>query len=266
VSKNLTKLIVCLIFAIVALPAWSTEKKEEMLNTGEDFARPVRRFELRSKYQQKTGDDEKSIVTLRWDGKWKLPNDWQLATRLDTPLVRTDIISNDNPNGDSESGYGDTLTQIGFIAPEENRRRYGFGVRLNWPTASHDEMGSGKYQLGPIAGVSYYPENWSQGSYIGLIVRDFFDYAGKDNRSDIHQLSIKPTFHYAFPDDYFVSMKPDIRINWEQENQMFVPFNITLGKMITKNLVTSFDFDVPLVNDYDRYDWQIEFRIGFFFR
>jgi len=61
-------------------------------------------------------------------------------------------------------------------------------------------MGKGKYQLAPAVGAVYYPENWSKGSHIALILLDFFDYAGKDNRSDIHQLSIRPTFSYNLPD------------------------------------------------------------------
>jgi hypothetical protein len=111
----------------------------------------------------------------------------------------------------------------------------------------------------------YYPEAWSKGSFVGLLLRDYFDYAGDDDRADIHELSIQPLFNYNLPERWFLGINPDIRVNWEQDNQWFVPFNVTLGKLINKSTVMSVEFNTPIVNDYDRYDWQIEFRIGFFF-
>jgi len=60
-------------------------------------------------------------------------------------------------------------------------------------------------------------------------------------------------------------MQPDIRINFEQDNDVFVPFNFKVGKKLRKDLVTFVEVDVPVINDYDRYDWQIGFGMKFFF-
>ena len=46
---------------------------------------------------------------------------------------------------------------------------------------------------------------------------------------------------------------------------MFLPFDVTLGKMLNKSTVASVEFKQAVINDYDLYDWEIEFRIGFFF-
>ena len=46
------------------------------------------------------------------------------------------------------------------------------------------------------------------------------------------------------------------------DGDVFIPFDVLVGKMINKSTVVSVEFATPLVNDYDLYDWMIEFRIG----
>jgi hypothetical protein len=58
----------------------------------------------------------------------------------------------------------------------------------------------------------------------------------------------------------------DIRQQLKQNSgDMFIPIDVMLGKMLNKSTVVSVEFATPLVNDYDLYDWLVEFRIGFFF-
>lgn len=239
--------------------------REGSINTGEDILRPLDRFDIRYKYQQSTGDTDTSQMTFRLDAPFVIEDDWKLATRFDMPVVRTDMISSDNPNGDYEIGTGDVLTQFLLISPWQKNWRYGFGMRLFWPTAGQDSMGSGKYQMAPTVGLNYYPDGWSKGSYCGAGIREYFDYAGDGNRADIHQTSILAGFSYNLPDHWFISSIPDIRINWEQDNDWFVPLNLKVGKLFDKKRVVSIEFNTPIVNDYDRYDWQIELQLGFFF-
>lgn len=244
---------------------FAQEKVEEEVNTGQDPTKPLSRFDIRYKYQQTTGDYDTSFTTLRLDKPIKLDDGWQLYSRFDLPLVRSDVPSQDNPNGDYEAGAGDALAQFLFVTPPRGRFAYAFGAQMLFPTGSQDQMGTGKYQLAPsVAGV-YYPQGWSKGSFCGLLLRDYFDYAGNDERADIHEMSIQPLFNYNLPERWFIGSNPDIRINWEQDNDLFIPFNMILGKLLNKTTVASVEFNTPIVNDYDRYDWEIEFRIGFFF-
>ena len=239
--------------------------REGAINIGEDFTRPLDRIDIRYKYQQKTGQVDQSSITLRRDAHWMLESDWKFSTRFDIPFSRTNAASSDNPNGDYEVGAGDVMSQFLFISPHTENWSYGFGLRLLWPTASQDQMGTGKYQMAPGFGVNYYPDNWSKGSFLGIKLAEYFDYAGDDDRSDIQQTSIRAGFSYNFPDHWFVSCIPDMRINWEQDNNWFVPLNFKIGRLFEKKYVTSIEFNTPIVNDYDRYDWEIEFQLGFFF-
>ena len=250
-------LLICITSSVFA--------REGSVNTGEDFTRPLDRFDIRYKYLQITGDTDKSLMTFRLDAPFLLDDGWKLSTRFDMPVMRTNKVSSDNPNGDYETGFGDLMTQFLLISPLQGNWAYGFGTRLYWPSSSQDQMGTGKYQMAPTFGVNYYPDGWSKGSYCGVGFREYFDYAGDHNRADIHQTSILAGFSYNLPDHWFVSSISDIRINWEQDNNWFVPLNLKLGKILDKTKVVSIEFNTPIVNDYDRYDWQIELQLGFFF-
>lgn len=239
------------------------------VNTGQDPTKPLTRLDLRYKYQDLPGGFTGDLVTARVDVPVLL-NDagWQLALRFDVPLAGNDVPSRDNPNGDHEFGLSDSLMQALFITPPlgaDKRWALAFGTQVLFPTASQDQFGTGQWQLAPtIAARMGWPE-LSKGSFLALLVRDQFSFAGDDDRRDINDLVIQPVFNWQLPDLWFVTMAPEIRFDLEGDGDAFVPFDILVGKMITTRCVASVQFDVPIVDDYDLYDWQVEFRIGFFF-
>jgi len=257
--------MVCFICPGVFAQDEAKDDAKEEVNTGQDFTKPLNRFDIRYKYQQTTGDFDTSLTTFRLDAPFRLKDGWQLSTRFDLPLVRSDVPSWDNPNGDYETGAGDILSQFLFIAPPQGRWAYGFGAQMIFPAASQDQMGTGKYQLLPTVGGIYYPESMPKGSFVGMLVRDGFDIAGQDDRAGIHELYVQPLLNINLPEKSFVTFAPEARINWKKDNDLFLPFDVTLGKMLNKSTVASVEFKQAVINDYDLYDWEIEFRIGFFF-
>lgn len=44
-----------------------------------------------------------------------------------------------------------------------------------------------------------------------------------------------------------------------------MPFNLTVGRLVSRGMVASVTADVALIDDLPLYDWQVEFRIGFLF-
>jgi hypothetical protein len=62
----------------------------------------------------------------------------------------------------------------------------------------------------------------------------------------------------------------DIRYNFAAKRpgdsgRWFLPFNFMVGKMVTRSIVASIEIGVPLVDDYQVYDFKLEARVGFFF-
>ncbi|MHC4206807.1 MAG: hypothetical protein ACYSTT_19300 [Planctomycetota bacterium] len=245
-----------------------TGEDYEGINTGVDFTKPFARTEFEYQYQQVTSNNEASFFTFRQYAPYRLNNGWVISGRIEIPLIYTDIPSRDNPNGDYELGAGDLATQLLLIQPPRGRWSFVSGARFLWPTASQDQMGTGKYVAGPTIGAVYHPKNWNMGGFLGVLLTDLFDYAGKDNRKDVHELSVQTIINYnfeAWDDFWFVTLAPEIRINWEQDNDVFLPCKISIGKLLTDNSTFSVGFSAPLVNDYDLYDWQMGFSFSRFF-
>ena len=240
----------------------------EGVNTGQDFTKPFARTEAIYRYQQLTGDLEASWFINRLTVPYRFESGWLFSGRYEIPLIYTDIPSRDNPNGDYEFGLSDIRTQLLFIRPTATRWSFASGVQLSWPSASQDQMGLGKYVAGPTVGMTYHPESWQYGGFVGVLVSDLFDYAGKDNRKDVHELLVGPILNYNFEvaeSFWFVSFVPEIRINWEEDNDVFLPLKMSVGRLFTEDKVVTAGFSVPVVNDYDVYDWLIEFGVSFFF-
>ncbi len=273
-AKKISRSVCVVLIGILSITIGSTygyaedgAASEEEVNTGQDFAKPLTRFDIRLKTQQ-SGDVDTLFWTFRVDKPFPLDNGWKLSTRFDLPLVYSEAPSRDNPNGDWEAGVGDFLAQAVLIAPRQGSWVAAVGVQTLWPIATQDQFGTGKYQLAPLVAAVHYPDWLPPGSFFAGVVQDYFDVGGKGNRADIHELSIKPVVNVNFPDPsgpWFVTFAPDMRVNWEDDNKWHVPFNMTLGKMLGKKTVISVEWNQTIVDSYDKYDWQLVFRIGFFF-
>jgi hypothetical protein len=62
----------------------------------------------------------------------------------------------------------------------------------------------------------------------------------------------------------------DIRYNFGSKRpgdagRWFFPFNFMVGKMVTRSVVASVEIGVPIVDDYEVYDFKLKARVGLFF-
>lgn len=162
-------------------------------------------------------------------------------------------------------GLGDLLTQAALVSPANKPFRYGTGLRVLWPTASEQQMGSGKYQLVPLAGFSFSLRSLSDGSFFQFAWREPFSVGGDENRKDIHNSVLNPALTVSLPRQFYVMSSPDITVHWAQGGKWFVPFNLSAGKKFGKRMIFSLEWDQAVVKEYREYDWQIEARIGYFF-
>ena len=105
----------------------------------------------------------------------------------------------------------------------------------------------------------------SRGSFAGILLKDTFSFAGKDSRASTNVISIQPIFNWALPDRWFATFGPEAKFNARDHWKPFVPFDVTIGKKINARTVMSLQTDIALIDRYQQYDWQTEFRIGFFF-
>jgi hypothetical protein len=244
-------------------PPSSAEHEE---NSGQDPTKPVTRIDFRLKYQDSSGDFDSEILTLRADKPFAFENGWKLSTRIDLPIVRTNTITPfENSDGGYEVGVGDVLVQALVVTPSKGKWAFAFGGQLLMPTGADDQFTSGKWRLVPTAAVIYQVPELSRGSFVGLLVRDDFSFAGDGDRPDTNVVSVQPLFNWALPDKWFVTLSPEIKFNAKEDWKLFLPFDVTVGKKINARTVVSLQGDVALINDYEQYDWQVEARVGVFF-
>jgi hypothetical protein len=264
-SKIVTLMFICL--CVINSNVLGKDNDEE-LNTGQDFTRPLTRMDIRQKYQALPDSKSSFITTFRADKPVILSGDgWILSLRADLPFVVNNVPSADNPNSTYHFGLSDFLNQFIFIAPQGKRNwTYGFGSQIIWPTASEDQMGTGRYQVAPLVGLKVDMKSISPGSFSYLLLRNHIDVGGKSSRSKTNYLVIQPGLNIGFPDKWFATIAPEMRVDWENDGRYFFPFDITVGKMLNKSTILSIEYKTPIIDEgYPMYNHEVEARVGFFF-
>ncbi len=234
-------------------------------NVGQNLAHPVSRFDLRLRYIAFEGNSEAEVLEARLEHPFDLAAGWKLNTRVVMTGWVTDFASHDNRDGDYTAGSGDLYTQLFFIAPSIGDTTIGFGWRNYFPTAGEDQFGKGKVRFAPLVVVQRMA-NWiSPGSFFGLGLRNDFSIAGDHAHRKINELQIVPVLTVMLPRQSFVTLFPEIVIDWQQDNRAFVPFDLEVGRKYAANQVGSVRVQLPLVNELHTYEWTLELRWSVFF-
>ena len=201
---------------------------------------------------------------LRGDAGIQLRPDWQLALRADLPYLAKDPTNSSNPAGEFLYGLGDADVQAALIHAFNKRWIVGFGARLIMPTGD-PSLGSGKWQIMPIAGVRYALPEISPGSYFEPIARYDASFAGDPAKKAISNLQFAPMLNIALPDRWFVAFYPTPDIRWNfgppitgQTGRLFLPIDVRAGRKITNNVTLSLEVGVPIVKQYPVYDFITE--------
>jgi hypothetical protein len=59
----------------------------------------------------------------------------------------------------------------------------------------------------------------------------------------------------------------NIEVNFADNDKLFVPFDLMVGKKFGERVVVSLEYSRELFhdNDFEPYEWQLEGRIGYYF-
>jgi hypothetical protein len=238
---------------------------------GLDYTRPQSSAELRLQYRTSsspTSETDQERGYLKLATKVQLPDDWRLGMQAQLPLIDKTTRQINKPDVDREAGAGDAFTQIVLARSIDARWAYGFGARLQAPTAQ-DSLGSGKWQIMPGFGVRYSFLEFGPETYFVPSMRYALSFAGDPTRRSISEPQIAPTLNIGLPNQWFVTFFPsyDIRINDAapvavQTGRLFLPFDAAIGRKLTDKLTVSLEVSVPIVKDYPVYNFKSELRIS----
>jgi hypothetical protein len=258
--------------------AQSAASQDQEANTGNDLFRPPPNlFQILSEYKTAPGSGSSpgsirgvttETLNLRMDHSLDLAPLWILALRADLPLLAKNPITSSNPDGDYLRGVGDADVQAVVVHDIDRRWTVGFGARLITPTGG-DTLGSGKWQIMPAAGFRYALPEISSSSYVEPVFRYDVSFAGDPTKKNISNLQFAPTLNLGLPDHWFITFfpSPDIRFNLGdpitgQTGRLFLPFDVRIGRQLSKNVALSFELGVPVIREYPVYNLKTQVRLN----
>src|SRR5215510_11007408 len=146
-----------------------------------------------------------------------------LLTRIEWPIPEID-----DENGPTNAGVGDlTWLTLFLLGSSKTWGTLGMGPVLVFPTASHTEMGNGKYQAGPALG---YVNKAVPGWQFAFLLQQYFSFAGNPQRSRINQLTLQPFVTKLLPNSWYVETQPIITLDFVKGTSS-VPVNLVVGKL-----------------------------------
>jgi hypothetical protein len=133
--------------------------------------------------------------------------------------------------GDGATGLGDFNYSLFFSPVKYDKIIWGVGPSISMPTATDDELGTGKWSVGPTA-VALTQPGWGS---VGILGRHIWSIAGGSDRRNVNQTLIEPFLNYNLDKGWFLISDLIITANWEASsgNEWTVPLGGGFGRIFT---------------------------------
>jgi hypothetical protein len=192
--------------------------------------------------------------------------DWLLVTRaITTPIAY-------QPNSLAKSGGsigmgGATISF--FLTPgHAGKLIWGIGPALLIPTATTNQLGAGKWGVGPTGAALVEPE-WGS---VGVLIQNIWSVAGGSNRTPVNQLQIEPLFSYNLPRGWYLTSNPTIVADWTKltGERWLLPMgggagcSFNIGKQAIDSNVTVYWNALRPANQFSPI-WQLNLEFTFLF-
>ena len=198
--------------------------------------------------------------------------DWNLVNRaiiplIDSPGTISGIPGIPNPvRGKGASGLGDINYSLYFSPVKYGKVIWGVGPSISMPTATNDQLGSGKWSAGPTA-VALTPVDWGS---VGILGRQLWSFSGDSDRTYVNQTLIEPFVNYNLDNGWFLLTDMVMTANWraDSDNTWTVPVGGGVGRVfkigdqaINSRLEAYYNVVAPDGSP----DWNIAFTFQFLF-
>ena len=178
------------------------------------------------------GGEADDRVKFSWNFQPVLPlhlnKDYNLISRAVIPFVETLDVTDPSGGTQRETGFGD-IVLASVLAPNKGKGfMWAIGPTWQFPSASSDFTGSGKWSVGPAAAALWVGEKW----IFGVFPQQWFSFAGDGDRKDVSLLDMQYFVWRLFPGGWQVGFAQDIIANWKADsgNKWTVPVGLGAGK------------------------------------
>lgn len=141
---------------------------------------------------------------------------------------------------DRKTGLGDMVLFNAYSNQYKPPFIWGFGPTIMLPTATEDQLGTGKYSAGPMAMVVGITDKW----IVGGILQHWWSFAGEDHltidtssgpvsteRSDVALTDLQYILRYRYSALTNIGIAPNIQYNWETD-ELSLPVGIGFDTLI----------------------------------
>lgn len=156
-----------------------------------------------------------------------ISDDWNLITRTILPVINQPNVGIPTQGW---SGFGD-LNPTVFLSPARpGKLIWGAGPALVLPTATAEQLGQGKFSMGPSVVVLTTPGHW----VLGALVNNLWSVTGPRGRAAVNQMLLQWFVNYNMKKGWYLTMSPIVTANWKASsgNQWVVPFGGGLGRIM----------------------------------
>lgn len=200
-------------------------------------------------------DDSANQFWLRYAKPFSIDkSNWLLRASL--PVYSYPV----GAGGGTETGLSDLNVFAAYLMDVGNPAiSFGFGPQLTAPTATKDELGSGKWSAG-FANVLFNAE--SKRFQYGYLLTWQASFAGDSDRQDVNVAALQPFAMYQLGGGTYLRSAPIWVYNLKNDDYS-VPLGIGIGQVIKQGKTVYNVFVEPQVSVADRGPGQPEWQIYF---
>jgi hypothetical protein len=190
-----------------------------------------------------------------------LGEDWQLIARTVAPIVYQRDVRGDHTG--SAFGLGDFFQTFYLSSKNSDGLQMGFGPALLWPTATQDELGRGKWAVGPAGALVVQSGFWT----VGVLADHLWSYAGSDSRPDVNRTFFQPFVAVTFPKATTLFFDAEAEYDWHAD-RWTVPLVAGVNQMLKfaeQPVSLGVDGKYWVSGPSTAPDWGVRFTITFVF-
>lgn len=222
--------VCCLAFALVASPPVPASEPEEPAHEKKSYVGSQRNWFFISMLP---GESDAETLGLELESYIGIKNysikNISYVEVADYPRpIPNQPVGNEFPGVEIKAGISDLLT--GFWV-SKNKEHHGnhhlaWGAAFQFPTATTETLGSGKWSLGPSVDYEY-----GRGKFFGgFIALNLWSVAGDSDRKDVNFLMIKPFIYYELAEKWdFVYVPYGISVYWKKPSGEDIYFPVGGG-------------------------------------
>jgi hypothetical protein len=191
----------------------------------------------------------------------QLPSPLLVPGRLQLVRIKVPFVTSAPAN--AVRGNGDTtLTLLRYLGVSD--RKWVYGPTFKIPTASTNDLGTGRWSGGPAAAYIYTRSR----TVLALYFETFVSFAGPKSRGAVSQTKIQPGVLFALPHGWGIgTSQMEFTYNWQNNTWQNVPLGVRIENTSQNShhqLNVGVEFEKNLAHVITTAQWT--FRLNFKYR